>query len=219
MKPDEVVRTFGIVPGAFPAPAGKVRSAMRTKTIVGQWIASGIFIGIPALAALILLAVAAFAPIQMMSRGICAGIGVFLGAIAALLFSIANRDNQWVELDGDILRAKALYTGRIIEKPVRELNDVLTEVIMVRTLTVKIVEGLNGRIRGFAFRFHDIPKGLKIVRPEMTNVAELVAAVIAKMGEYGELSPEIINFEGKPMVRRVTWTKTLNYSQAAKPKP
>jgi hypothetical protein len=39
----------------------------------------------------------------------------------------------------------------------------------------------------------------------MQNVAELIQAIAAKLQERGEVVPEIINFEGSPMVRRLVF--------------
>lgn len=75
-----------------------------------------------------------------------------------------------------------------------------------RTLTVKIVEGMLGRIKVFEFRFLNMKQGIRIFRadPKMTNVRELLEAVIARMYENGEVVPQIEDFEGTPLVRRLT---------------
>lgn len=206
MNPSDLIRNFGILPADQPIPTGKVRSEMKTGTIIGQYAFSVIFLGSFGLAGLVLLAVGIFANITFESRGICIGLGVFFSCATAFIASLAlAHDYQWVELDGETLRAKHLYSRRVSERPVKEINDILTEVIMIKTLAVRIVEKRSGRIRAFAFRFHDLPKGIKIFRPEMTNVAELVSAVIGAMSRHGPVEPEIINMEGSPMVRRVHW--------------
>jgi hypothetical protein len=39
----------------------------------------------------------------------------------------------------------------------------------------------------------------------MLNAKELIEAVIARMAERGELDAQIIDLEGKPLIRRVFW--------------
>lgn len=118
---------------------------------------------------------------------------------------VAARSNRWVELDGDVIRAKNLYTGRIVEKSVWDTTEIMTEVFLVATTAIRVTEMFQGRVRGFAIRFPDLPKGIRVYRPEMQNVAELIQAITARLQERGEVVPEIINFEGSPMVRRLVF--------------
>jgi hypothetical protein len=39
--------------------------------------------------------------------------------------------------------------------------------------------------------------------PAMTHVRELLEGVIAQMYQYGEVVPEIVDFDGQPLVRRL----------------
>jgi hypothetical protein len=48
-------------------------------------------------------------------------------------------------------------------------------------------------------------RGIRVFRPEMTNVWELIAAMYFAMQQEGEIAPEVEMFEGRPWVARVTW--------------
>ena len=208
MDPQELVKNFGILPAGQPIPTGIVRGSMRTSTIVGQYVFSILFLGFFALAGFVLLGVAFLASLTMETRLMLGALGVFFLCATAFIYALGPaNDYQWVEIDGDTLRAKHLYTQKVTHRRIADINDILSEVLMIKTVAAQHRREAPGRIRAFAFRFHDLPKGIKIFRPEMDNVAELVSAVIGKMSEYGQVQPEIINMEGSPMVRRVFWAK------------
>ena len=42
----------------------------------------------------------------------------------------------------------------------------------------------------------------------MTNAKELVEAIVYRMRERGEVDAEIVNLNGKPLVRRIYWKKS-----------
>ncbi len=210
MTAAEMVRNFGILPADQPLPTGKVRSTMKTGTVVGQYIFTGLLCGFIGLGGLIPLCIGIFGDLKMENRIICIAFGVFGLCAVAFIASFLRHDNHWVELDGDRLRFKRLYTRATFERPVTDINDILTEVLMIKTVAARIVEKRQGRIRAFSFRFHDMPRGIKVFRPEMTNVPELVSAVIATMSKYGQVVPEVIDMEGTPMVRRIYWATPPN---------
>lgn len=39
---------------------------------------------------------------------------------------------------------------------------------------------------------------------------ELIEAIMVRMAERGDLVPEIIPFEGRPLVRRITWANRFD---------
>ncbi len=110
----------------------------------------------------------------------------------------------WIELDGDTLRAKHLYTRRVVERTIGEIEE-------LRTLVFNTLEALLlGRIRRITIRFRDWRTPLAVSRadPAMTNAKELIEAVVYRMSEYGEIDTEIAIWMGKPFIRRIYWKET-----------
>lgn len=200
MQRDEILRTYGIVPQRTEPPKEAIRSRLTGINIFGQWLAFLMF-GVSPLALAILLLIVV--PVWEVKLGLAAFFG-FFGLLVGFL--IARDVNEWVELDGNTLRWKHLFTRLVDERPVSELESIETLTLAFRTVTVKIVEGMYGRIKGFEFRFPHMKQGIRIFRadPSMTNVRELVEGVIARMYENGEVIPEVVDFEGAPLVRRLT---------------
>ncbi|HVX59010.1 MAG TPA: hypothetical protein VHC19_00365 [Pirellulales bacterium] len=200
MQRDELLRTFGILPQQRLPPDAPVRSRLTTGNIIGQWIAFVLFGACPILLGLLLLAVVPVLTVRLGLGGFFCALGLILGLL------IARDVNEWVELDGDVLRWKHLFTRQVHERPVREIEAIVTLTLALRTAAVRISEGIFGRIKGFEFRFPDLKQGVRVFRadPSMTHVRELLEGVVAKLHEYGEVAPEIVDFEGTPLVRRLT---------------
>jgi hypothetical protein len=200
MERDELLRTYGIVPKRSEPPRQAIRSRLTGVNIFGQWLAFLMFGVSPLLLAILLLIVV---PILEVRLGLAAFFG-FFGLVVGFL--IARDVNEWVELDGNLIRWKHLFTRLVDERPVSELESIETLTLAFRTPTVKIVEGMYGRIKGFEFRFANMKQGIKIFRadPTMTNVRELLEGVISRMYENGEVVPVIKDFEGTPLIRRLT---------------
>lgn len=178
----------------------QVRSSLTTGHVIGQWVAFVLFGICPVALGLLLLIVIPVLEVRL-------GVGVFfciLGAVLGVL--IAHDVNAWVEVDGNMLRWKHLFTRRVHERQICELDAIVTLTLAVRTAVVRIAEGVFGRIKGFDFRFRGTKRGVRIFRadPAMTNVRELVEAVVNRLYLYGDVVPEIVNFEGKPLIRRLT---------------
>jgi hypothetical protein len=95
----------------------------------------------------------------------------------------------------------------VVERPVDDIEDLLTHVLQIRTLTTVIVEAWLGRVRGVEIRFYDQRTPLRVSRvdPAMKNAEELIQAVIYQMAKLGELDAEVIDFQGKPLIRRIYW--------------
>jgi hypothetical protein len=199
MDKAELLRNYGIVPKPGATVPSCVRAGFGRGTIIGQWVALILFGILPILLGLLLLVVVPVLSVRL-------GLFAFLTLLGAgLIFLIARDANAWVELDGHTLRWKHMFTGRVRERDVGEVEEITTLVLMMKTLTVRIHEGIFGRIRGFEFRFPDMRQGVRIWRadPKMSNVAELIEAVVSRMYERGEVVPEIINLDGKPLVKRL----------------
>ena len=200
MERDDLLRYYGIVPKRFDPPKVAIRSRLTGGNIFGQWLAFLMFGVCPLLLAVLLLIVVPVLEVRLGLAAAFGSIGLILG------FLIARDVNEWVELDGNLLRWKHLFTRIVDERSISELDSIVTLTLAYRTVTVKIVEGMLGRIKGFEFRFLNMKQGIRIFRadPKMTNVRELLEGVIARMYENGEVVPQIEDFEGTPLVRRLT---------------
>lgn len=200
MQKDELLRTYGILPERTAPPPGPIRSSLTKGNIIGQWIAFLMFGVCPILLGLFLLIVVPVLSVRL-------GLGVFFCGLGLLLGFIIGRDvNEWVELDGDTLRWKHLFTRQVQERKICEIEAVVTLTLAIRTVAVRIAEGIFGRIKGFEFRFPGMKQGVRVFRadPTMTQVRELLEGVIAQMYQYGEVVPEIVELDGQPLVRRLT---------------
>lgn len=200
MQRDEILRTYGILPQKQAAPRGVIRSRLTTGNIVGQWIGFLLFGVGPVLLGLLLLIVVSVLSVRL-------GLGILFCLFGLIVGILIARDvNEWGELDGDRLRWKHLFTRRVNEHQISEIESIVTLTLAIRTLAVRIVEGMYGRIKGFEFRFPGMKQGVRVFRadPSMTNVRELLEGVVAKMYQYGEVEPEIIELEGTPLIRRLT---------------
>src|SRR5882757_8419583 len=117
-KPPDFFRDFGILPYGQSAPPEKIRSYLPWGQVVGQYIGTGLMsafgLGIAALFGLTLPfpvnLIAAVAPLLL---------------FGFLVYLVTRNDYVWVELDGDLLRAKHLYTRRIVERPIEDIEDLL----------------------------------------------------------------------------------------------
>jgi hypothetical protein len=202
-QPD-AFRDFGILPQGVKPPPEIVRCFFSRGRIIGQYIgtilASSLGIG---LAALLVLTM----PFPLNLLGCVAA----LAGSGAFVYLVTHNDYRWVELDGTTLRAKHLYTGRVIERSVEEIECLSTMVYQVRSIETFIAEGLLGRIRGVEVRFRDRRPPLRIMRadPAMTKARELIEALVFRMGQIREIDAEIVNFAGKPLVRHIRWKGEL----------
>ncbi len=106
-----------------------------------------------------------------------------------------------------LCRARRLYTGRIIERSIDEIDCLGTMVYQVGGDTTAVIEGLLGRVKGVEVRFRDQRTPLRVLRadPAMTNAAELIEALLYRMRQQRELDTEVVNWVGKQLVRRVWW--------------
>ena len=191
---------YGIDPQAAQPAGGTVRSRLTTGNIIGQWIAVVLFGVGPVLLGLLLLMVVPVWQVRLGLGGFFCTFGLFIG------FFIARDVNEWVEIDGDKLRWKHLFTRRINECRVGEIEEIVTLTLALRTLAVRIAESIFGRIKGFEFRLAGRKSPVRVFRadPAMTNVRQLIEAAVTKMYDHGEVVPEIIDFEGAPLIRRLS---------------
>ncbi|MHB1425321.1 MAG: hypothetical protein ACYC3I_19295 [Gemmataceae bacterium] len=78
-----------------------------------------------------------------------------LAGFGILVYLATRNDYSWVELDGETLRAKHLYSRRVIERSIDDIEDLLTLVFQVRSAVTRITEAWLGRVRGIMIRFRD----------------------------------------------------------------
>lgn len=194
----DVFRQFGIIPDQVAPPPPLVRAYFGWGHMIGQYIASGMFllfgIGIGALF---------FFTIDW-PLNIPVALGGF-GMFGVVVFLMARNDYGWIELEGNTLRARHLYTQRIVERPLSEVAELHTLVLQVQNLTTTVVNAWQGRVRGIEVRFRDGRTPLRISRvdPKMTNAQPLAEAIVYRMSQLGELDAEVVDLRGSPLLKRI----------------
>jgi hypothetical protein len=193
-------RDFGIIPYGVSAPPAKIRAYLPWRHVLGQYVATGLMACFGAGMAHVCAMTMPF-PVNVVAViAVLAGFGY-------LVFKATRNDYRWVELDGEILRAQHLYSRRIIERSIGEIDDLLTLVFQVRRLETRIAEAWLGRVRGIMIRFQDKRTPMQVTRtdPTMRNAKELIEGIIFRMSRMGEVDAEVIDFAGKPIIRRIHW--------------
>jgi hypothetical protein len=194
----EAFREFGILPSDVAVPQESVRCSLSTGQIIGQYlftavmISLGFGVGIP---------LAIFGPPGSAAGGVLLAAG-FLGLTC---FATRN-DYAWIELDGPVLRARHLYTRRIVERSIGDIKEIQTHVYLLHTEAAIIMERLTGVIRAYEIRFHD---GIRFRAsrsdPAMAGAQELIEGVIYRMSQAGEITAVMGEYKGRPIVRRIGW--------------
>lgn len=206
MYDDRLLRDFGLMPGAEPAPAGKVRSTLKWHNAIFQVVMTVLLVGgIAALGLWFAIGGIRGWGTQPDAPLLLAASPAMLGLAALLAYHGAGDVNLWVEVDGDVIRARHLYSLRVTTRRVGEIEEVRTLAFAAGGATALAVESLVGRVRGVEIRFGGGGRGLRVFRPEMSGVWELIAAIYWAMGREGEIAPEVERFEGRPWIARVTW--------------
>jgi hypothetical protein len=193
-------RDFGILPEDLPPPPDKVRCFFSTGRVVGQYIGTAI-VSLLGLGFAMMFALAMTMPLNLLA---CAAA---LAGFGAFVFLATHHDYRWVELEGSAIRAKHLYTGRVIERSVEDIECLGTMVYQVKTLSTVAMEKLLGRIKGIEIRFRDGRTPLRILRadPAMTNALEFIQAVLYRMSRVGDLDTKMVLLDGQPLVRNIHW--------------
>jgi hypothetical protein len=208
MERNEILRKYGFLPEMARPSVGPVRSRLTTGSVVGQWFGLITVVGLQGAPGLYFLLAAPDPKIAFGLGGLCIAFAVHSG------FAIARDANQWVEVDGDTLRWKHLYSRRVNERDISEIDAVVTMTLprmpgLTAMFARRVVEGMFGRVKGFEFRFRDMKHGVRIFRadPAMTNVSELLEAAVTSMCKYGDVVPETVDLNGTPLIRRLTLTR------------
>ena len=191
-------RDFGILPPDTAPKTMPVRSYFSGGRVFGQYLATGLVASLGAGIA-VLLSLFMEPPLNIL------GGSASLGAFGVFIFLMTRNDRRWVELDGTTVRARHLYTGRIIERSVGDIESLNTVFYPVANAAVLLVEKMWGRIKGIEIRFRDRRTPLAIMRsdPAMTNAKELIEAVMARMQQQGELDIDVIELDGSPIIKQV----------------
>src|SRR5262249_43326854 len=137
---DRNFRDFGILPDDLQPPPDKIRCYFSPGRIVGQYLGTGIVASLGLGLAVLFALTMRFPMSSLACVATLAGFGAFV-------YLVARHDYRWVELEGNTLRAKHLYTGRTIERSVDEVECLRTIVYQVRRIETDIVEKLLGRVR------------------------------------------------------------------------
>src|SRR5205823_1130085 len=102
-------RDFGILPADFVPPTATIRALFSPGRVIGQYIGTGLAVAV-GLGLLVLVALTMPLPMNALAAA-----AVALG-FAVFIYLITHNDYRWVELEGNTLRAKHLYTGRMVER-------------------------------------------------------------------------------------------------------
>jgi hypothetical protein len=193
-------RDFGILPHEVSPPPETVRAYFPWGQVMGQYLGTCLMSGLGIGMALLFALTLSF-PVNILASA------ASLAGFAYIVYRGTRNDYSWLELDGEKLRAKHLYTRRMVERSIEEIEDLLTLVFQVRTAATLITEAWLGRVRGIMIRFRDQRTPLQVSRvdPAMKNAKELIEAIVYRMSEKAEVDAEVINFEGKPLIRRIHW--------------
>jgi hypothetical protein len=197
MDPD-AVREYGINPQHATEPSGTVRAYFTLGRMVGQYLMAGFLSGLGIGLGMLFLTGVDF-PENVLASAVS-----FFG-MGYVVYRATRYDYSWIELDGERLRARHFYTQRIIERSIDDVEDLLTLVTLGRTPAVLLTEAWLGRVRHIMIRFHNQRTPIVVSRtnPTMTNGVELIEVIIYRMSEKGRVVAEVIDFEGRPMIRRI----------------
>lgn len=196
----QTFRDFGIASDGLQPPPGRVRAEFPFTRIAAEYfctiLVSSIGIGLAVVFALTLS--------QPIAPLACAAT---LLSFAAIVYFATHNDYKCVELDGDTLRARHLYMGWTIQRSIRDIDSVHTIVHMGGDPGVAVMVAMLGRVMGVEIYFRNVREPLPIRRanPAMTNAHELIEAVLYRMSQLGELETDIVDRDGRPLVRSVHW--------------
>ncbi len=191
-------RDFGILPVDLKEPPATVRAVMPMGHVIGQYIATALM-SCFGLGAVVLFAIVVPPPLN-----IPAALAPLL-LFGFIVHRATRNDYHWVEFSGTVLRAKHLYTRRIVERQLTDVSEVMTLVFQVRNLSVVLVEHWLGRVRGVMIHFaaRRTPLLVNRVDPSMRGAQELIEALYFRLSQRSDLEWEVINFAGQPLLRRV----------------
>jgi hypothetical protein len=170
--------------------------------MIGQLSSYAILIGLGVGAGVIAYFVAK--PNEKWIVPIIASVAVASGVVGVVF--ISRNDSKSVELDGDLLTAHHLLTGRAARNTISDIQEIVTMLQPIHGLGGDVVWMILGRVRGVEVRMR-YGGIIKIWRsnPAMRHAAELVQAIIGRMQAIAPIEAELLALEGQPLVHRVYW--------------
>jgi hypothetical protein len=134
----------------------------------------------------------------------------YLGFPAFLLCKVTQHDYAWIEIEGATIRVKHLYWRNIVERRIDEIEELRTIALSAPTLLTTTTDNWFNRIKAVKIRFRDGNLPISIFRsgPPMINAAAVIEAIVFQMAQFGKIDTEIVNLDGKPIVRRIFWERT-----------
>lgn len=196
MTSPSTFRNFGIIPDQVQPPPEVVRCYLTPGRIAGQYFATLLIAGVGAgLAALCFY----YLPGAL---GLLGGSAMVAG-FGMLIYLGTRNDYRWIELAGEQLRARHLYTGGLVERPLAEVESLLTLVLSGASMEGQVIQALLGRVKGVRIQFAGGDTPLTVTRsdPAMTNGQQLIEAVVYKLSQLSELDAEVVDFDGAPLLR------------------
>jgi hypothetical protein len=197
-RSDDAYRNTGILPDDAAEPPGIVCCSFSTGQVIGQYLGT---IAVSAFG----LGMGALVAMNGSTANLIAG-GIVAAGFLALVYLITRNDYCPIELDGTILRARHLYTRRVVERTIDDIQEIQTCLFQGQSPAIAVMEALTGPIRAYEIRFHDGFR-LRIPRsdPAMANGQALVEGVIYRMAQAGEIVAVMGEYNEKPIVRRIGW--------------
>ncbi len=202
-KPLSFFRNFGVLPtGAAPSDE-TVRSFISPGRIVFEYMVTLIFAALG-------LGLMQFLMLKLPQPLNWLGGAAALIGFATYVYLGTHKVYRWIELEGNILRVKYLFTGRTLERSIDEIKRVDTLIGQMRQMETVVIDGLLGRVRGVSILFRDDYAPLHVVRimrtdPAMIQAEELIQALYARMSQIREIHTELVNVDGVPLVGYVHW--------------
>ncbi len=144
----DIFRDFGIIPEGVSPPLGTIRAYFSRGHVIGQYLMTCLMSGAG-------VGLAIFCGRTLSFPANILGASATLLGFGYIVYRATRDDYAWVDLDGETLRAKHLYTGRLVERSIEEIEDLLTLVFLVRSGPNLIVDAWVGRVRGILIRFND----------------------------------------------------------------
>ena len=143
---------------------------LRPAFVVLAVVFSALFLGGPLAVAILVLI---FAPFSV-AVWIALACVIFAGVLAYAMSS----SNQWVELDGGVIRARRLLTRRVVTRHVRDITaiDALNSAAMGSLENLVLDALMKTSNRGYQLRFRDGTK-IGLVRGDMAGLDEFLVGL------------------------------------------
>jgi hypothetical protein len=109
--------------------------------------------------------------------------GPIMIAVALLVAYFVSSTNLWVEVAGDTIRERRLFTGKVIEREVADVSKVVPLFSGVGGATEVVMDAMLGTTnRGYVIRFRSGGK-IGLVRGDNSGVDEFMVALKSQLGD------------------------------------